>query len=84
MNLVDRLHFEFNLPNNSHSDEERQRQFGPGFLVTGNFNIGRGVLKICEGEDRGNSPGYMNLLFPLSLSLFLDLFIGSLGESILA
>lgn len=64
-----------NLPNNSHSDEERQRQFGPGFLVTGNFNIGRRLLRISEGEDRGNSPGYTNLLFPDSLRLCLYLFI---------
>lgn len=40
MNLVDNLHFKFNIINNRYSDEERQKQSGPEFLVTGNFNIG--------------------------------------------
>lgn len=52
--------------------KERQRQFGPGFLVIANFNIGRGSLRMREGQDKGNSPEYMNLLLPASLNfLFL-------------
>ena len=54
--------------------KERQKPFGPGFLDIGNFSIGRS-LRISEGEDRGNSPEYTNLLFPVSLNLLLYFFI---------
>lgn len=89
MNLRNALHFKCNnlvilmkKKKNRDRGKESYRLSGPGFLVTGNFNIGGRRLRTSEGEDRGNSPEY-SLLSPVSLNLSIYLYTVALAESIL-
>lgn len=74
MNLVDNLHFKFSMIHNRYSDEERQRQSGPEFLVTGNFNIGW-RFKNLWGRGQREQSRVCESPFSVSLNLFLYFFI---------